>query len=233
MSLEQQNEIMQIEKRIKEEEFHKYQAAIAEMNRKRTEAERKQAIEKQDAGTSPLKSRQVETSRDNDQQLQIENERLKAQLREALVINGELEDELASKEARVRELEQRNFSKRDSESQYGRESIQFGRESSQYGRESSQYGRESNQYGRETNQNEIDKIVAGHRLERKSWEETERALKNRLIEMERELERSREESKKFKGEYNRMKDLIQGNVKRIITQTFQDHENTRGDEPDF
>ena len=189
MSLDQQNEILMMEKRVREEEFAKYQKSLKDLNRRREDTQKQQKSQ----DLSPIRQR-FETMEESEGLASAENEKLKNQLREALQMNEELQSELSDREDLLRNKE---YEARDAS---------------------------DNEYNiRDVHQQEVDKIVSGHRIERKSWEEVERALTGKIEELRKELDRSRDEGRRVKVEYNRLKDVIQGNVNKIITQAFMEH----------
>ena len=72
---------------------------------------------------------------------------------------------------------------------------------------------------RELHQQEIDKAVAA---EKKNWEQTEKELRTKISQLEAGIGHAREESAKSKLEYEQLKELLQGNVNKIISQTFKE-----------
>ena len=193
MALDQENEILLMEKRVREEEFQRYQNTIAELNKKREELDKKALVDKRDVGTSPSKEKLNEMNQENEYIL-AENNILRSQLKEAILLNQELEIEFTTKEQRLRDVEG-----------WLQEALQ------------------NSQKIKELHEKEMEKVISGHRIERRSWEEVESVLKSKINELERDIERIKEEGKKIKTEYYGMKQVIQGNVNRVITDTFKDH----------
>jgi chromosome segregation ATPase len=71
---------------------------------------------------------------------------------------------------------------------------------------------------------EINRLVNDQLNERRRWEEAEKMLKTRLIELERLVKALEGENIKLKTDIERIKQHVSGNVNRTIFQTFVDYE---------
>lgn len=64
------------------------------------------------------------------------------------------------------------------------------------------------------------------KTEKKKAEQTEKMLRAKIQQLEAGIAHAREESAKARLEYDKLKDLIQGNVSKIISQTFSAHQSS-------
>mgnify|MGYP000916103670 CR=1 FL=1 len=71
---------------------------------------------------------------------------------------------------------------------------------------------------------EIEKLKSDFSLERRSFEDAERSLRARIMELERQLVATGDDSEKLKREFNKMKDMLSGNVSRMIDSTLIDYQ---------
>jgi len=78
---------------------------------------------------------------------------------------------------------------------------------------------------------EINRLVNDHLNERRRWEEAERVLKARIAELERIVRALEGENGKLRGDIERLKEHVTGNIHRTIFQTFVDYDATTGIKP--
>jgi hypothetical protein len=87
-------------------------------------------------------------------------------------------------------------------------------------------------------QSEINNMLIDHKSERKSWEDTREGIflglkyflgqLRRIQELECILRGSELENSKLRNDYQRLADILQTNITRVIYQTFTDTENLEG-----
>jgi len=73
---------------------------------------------------------------------------------------------------------------------------------------------------------QIDNFKREYEVEKRRFEENERQLVLRIEDTERRLVESQNETIKITREYDRLVEIMQGNVSRVIQDTFSTHKNT-------
>jgi len=73
---------------------------------------------------------------------------------------------------------------------------------------------------------QIDNFKREYEGERRRFEDNERQLVGRIEETERRLVESQSETVKITREYERLVEIMQGNVSRVIQDTFSIHKNS-------
>jgi len=73
---------------------------------------------------------------------------------------------------------------------------------------------------------QIDTFKRDYENERRRFEDVERQLHQRIEEYDRKLVESQNETVRVTREYDRLVDIMQGNVSRVIQDTFLTHKNT-------
>jgi len=73
---------------------------------------------------------------------------------------------------------------------------------------------------------QIDNFKREYEVEKRRFEENERQLILKIEEIERRLVESQNETIKVTREYDRLVEIMQGNVSRVIQDTFSTHKNT-------
>ena len=74
--------------------------------------------------------------------------------------------------------------------------------------------------------NEVARLVNEQNAERRRFEEIDRHAKGKLAELERILRVSETENDRLRGDLDRIKEQVTGNVHRTIFQTFNQYEAT-------
>jgi len=67
-------------------------------------------------------------------------------------------------------------------------------------------------------------VVGTHNSEVDKWTQVESDLRSRIADFERLVRQREEEIVQVRTEYERLKDMISGNISRTIQQTFQEHQ---------
>jgi len=73
---------------------------------------------------------------------------------------------------------------------------------------------------------QIDTFKRDYENERRRFEEIERQLHQKIEEYDRKLAESQSETVRITREYDRLVEIMQGNVSRVIQDTFLSHKNT-------
>lgn len=75
---------------------------------------------------------------------------------------------------------------------------------------------------RESHSSEVNRLKIDHDADLRRFHDLERELRNRNAECEKRLKYVDEDNIRLKLEYDRMKDLLSGNISKVISQTFGD-----------
>ena len=213
MRVDHELEIQQVRKQVQQQENDKIQRVFREIGEKLRGDRRDVSPLKEEQGSqlsgvrssktlgSPGKVKQESRAsfggaeREIEKML-VENRKLKDQLAEALKINEQLEQEADWKEKALAKLEEEV-------------SVLHSHGSRTRG----------------TYQLEMEKLASAAKEDKRAWQQTEKSLKSKIEQLELSIGQSREEHAKVKREYEQLKELLQGNVNKVIAQTFLEHES--------
>jgi len=77
-------------------------------------------------------------------------------------------------------------------------------------------------------QNEyIEKLKRNNEIELKKAENNKDNLKRKITELEIELKEAKDETQRITEEYNKLGDMLKGNISKLISQTFNEHEKLK------
>jgi len=80
---------------------------------------------------------------------------------------------------------------------------------------------------KESSSEQIERLKRDFDAERRKGETSEREMKRKLTDMERDLSDTKEELQRVTAEYDKLGDMLKGNITKLISQTFNDYEKLK------
>lgn len=80
---------------------------------------------------------------------------------------------------------------------------------------------------REVHQHEINRAVNEHHNDTRRWEDRERELRGRIADLERALRQVEDSEGRIRFEYERLREHLTGNINKMISQTFVEHDYSK------
>ena len=217
LNSEHEQEIKRVKAQVQQQENEKIQRVFREIGERLKDPEQRDVYAKRQESTANLnesrlaKSQEgLDTSKQDSktpnlqymgtaekeiEKILKENRLLKNQLVEALKINEELEQEVGWKENTISKLEEDVAVLQTDGSRTKEEYHQ-----------------------------DVEKLGSTAKEERRTWEQTQKSLKEKIEQLEASIGTSQEENAKVRREYDQLKRLLQGNITKVISKTFSEHE---------
>jgi len=205
LKIEQEDQIRKIVQRTREDEAQKAQVSMKNLENKLAALQEtnEQLTRK---NTDLIRDLQNFERRNKENQYTFESEtgRLKVEI-------DRLHDQLNAANSTIEKLTTEVFAKENHATRLEKEYANIERELQKF---------------RAFHSEEIEKLKRDFDFQRRRYDDNERQLNMKIAELERNLKESQIESNQVRTEYEKLQEMLQGNINKVISQTFVTHGKT-------